>query len=62
MSELPVTAPVDMAELRALFATAEGPLSFIAGGTDMLIAGRPLPADGPLVDLSRSGLGIHPCR
>lgn len=53
MSELPVTAPVDMAELRALFATAEGPLSFIAGGTDMLIAGRPLPADGPLVDLSR---------
>ncbi|TIO76923.1 MAG: hypothetical protein E5X74_14355 [Mesorhizobium sp.] len=53
MSELSVATPGDMAELRAMFAAAAGPMNFIAGGTDMLIAGRPLPMGGLLIDLSR---------
>jgi carbon-monoxide dehydrogenase medium subunit len=53
MNSPSVAMPTNMAELQALFATAAGPMRFIAGGTDMLIAGRPLPAGGPLVDLSR---------
>ncbi|MDX8528313.1 FAD binding domain-containing protein [Mesorhizobium sp. MSK_1335] len=53
MDGLSVTAPAHMAELRALFAATEGPMNFIAGGTDMLIAGRLLPAGGLLIDLSR---------
>lgn len=53
MSGLSVATPVDAAELRALLSAAVGPINFIAGGTDMLIAGRPLPAGGVLIDLSR---------
>lgn len=54
MNGLSVATPGSMAELRAMFMAATGPMRFIAGGTDMLIAGRPLPASGPLVDLSRT--------
>ena len=53
MNDLSVGMPANMAELQALFTTAAEPMRFIAGGTDMLIAGRPLPAGGLLVDLSR---------
>lgn len=53
MNGLSVATPPDMAELRALCVTAVGPINFIAGGTDMLITGRPLPAGGLLIDLSR---------
>lgn len=48
-----VATPVDTAELRALLSAVAEPINFIGGGTDMLIAGRPLPADGLLIDLSR---------
>ncbi|RUU57548.1 FAD binding domain-containing protein [Mesorhizobium sp. M2C.T.Ca.TU.002.02.1.1] len=53
MEGLSVAAPADMSQLRALFAATEGPMTFIAGGTDMLIARRPPPAGGLLIDLSR---------
>lgn len=53
MNAMAVAAPVDMAELRAMLAAEVGPVHFIAGGTDMLIAGRPLPGTGLLVDLAR---------
>ena len=41
----------DQAALAALMAT--GPLSFVAGGTDVMVAGRGLTGAGRLVDLSR---------
>lgn len=53
MSELSVATPVDTAELRALLSAVAGPINFIGGGTDMLIAGRPMPSGGLLIDLSR---------
>ncbi|TGQ72941.1 MULTISPECIES: FAD binding domain-containing protein [unclassified Mesorhizobium] len=53
MNALAVSAPVDMAELRATLAAEAGPVHFVAGGTDMLIAGRPLPETGLLIDLAR---------
>ncbi|MGO4558129.1 FAD binding domain-containing protein [Mesorhizobium sp. 2RAF21] len=53
MSDLSVAMPANMAELQALFRAAAGPIRLIAGGTDMLIAGRPLPVGGLLVDISR---------
>ncbi|MDX8535625.1 FAD binding domain-containing protein [Mesorhizobium sp. VK25A] len=59
MGEVSVAAPAHMAELRALFAATEGPITFIAGGTDMLIARRLPPAGGLLIDLSRiAGMGF----
>ncbi|MDP4032145.1 MAG: FAD binding domain-containing protein [Pseudorhodobacter sp.] len=48
---LAIAAPRDLAALRALM--AEGPLVFLAGGTDALVSGRNLPVAGRLVDLSR---------
>jgi carbon-monoxide dehydrogenase medium subunit len=53
MSETSVAAPADLAELRAMLSAVAGPINFIGGGTDMLIAGRPMPAVGLLIDLSR---------
>jgi xanthine dehydrogenase FAD-binding subunit len=53
MTALAVVAPADMATLRALMAASAAPLHFLAGGTDMLVAGRRLPEAGLLVDLSR---------
>jgi xanthine dehydrogenase FAD-binding subunit len=53
MNELSVAAPANMAELRAMLVATARPVQFIAGGTDMLTAGRPLPAGGLLIDLSR---------
>ncbi|MCZ8548326.1 FAD binding domain-containing protein [Mesorhizobium qingshengii] len=53
MTALAVVAPVDIAALRATLAAEAGPVRFIAGGTDMLIAGRPLAGTGLLVDLAR---------
>lgn len=55
MSAVGVVAPASVEALHALLAGASAPLHFIAGGTDMLIAGRPLPEEGLLVDLSRVG-------
>lgn len=53
MTALAVVAPVDMAALHELISAAKAPLHFLAGGTDMLIAGRSLPEAGVLVDVSR---------
>jgi carbon-monoxide dehydrogenase medium subunit len=54
MSALVAVSPPHRAALAALLAGAEGPLTFIAGGTDLLVAPRALPADGLLVDLTRA--------
>lgn len=43
--------PVDLAALAQLMA-GPLPVSFIAGGTDLLLSGRPLPRQGLLVDIS----------
>ncbi|TIQ34973.1 MAG: FAD-binding protein [Mesorhizobium sp.] len=53
MGELSVATPIDTMELRALLSAAAGPVNFIGGGTDMLIAGRTMPTGGLLIDLSR---------
>jgi carbon-monoxide dehydrogenase medium subunit len=53
MTALTVVAPADMPALQALMAAHTEPLHFLAGGTDMLVAGRELPAGGVLVDVSR---------
>jgi len=53
MSELLAVSPATLPELHALLAETETPLDFIAGGTDMLVAGRwPRPDGGVLVDVS----------
>jgi len=51
MTALAIATPPDLAALATLL--AQGPLGFIAGGTDVMVAGRGLPAAGRLVDLSR---------
>jgi carbon-monoxide dehydrogenase medium subunit len=48
-----VARPRDGNAIRALLAGGK-PLHFIAGGTDMLIAGRQPPQDGIVVDLARA--------
>ena len=53
MITLNVVAPADLSTLRSLLAAAATPVHFLAGGTDLLIAGRLLPDTGLLVDLSR---------
>ncbi|TIU89899.1 MAG: xanthine dehydrogenase family protein subunit M, partial [Mesorhizobium sp.] len=53
MGELSVATPIDTMELRALLSAVAGTINFIGGGTDMLIAGRPMPTGGLLIDLSR---------
>ena len=42
MTALAVLAPASMPALHELLARGETRLHFIAGGTDMLVAGRPL--------------------
>lgn len=52
MSRLSVIVPSDIPSLRTLLAAAMTPVHFVAGGTDVLIAGR-VPTDaGLLVDVS----------
>jgi len=46
-------APASIAELGDVLTAAPRPLRLIAGGTDVLVAGRALPASGTLVDLTR---------
>ncbi len=53
MSGLEAAAPADRAELAALIAR-ERSVTFIAGGTDLLVAPRALPERGLIVDLSRT--------
>lgn len=53
MSGLSVARPADMDAIRALMAQ-DMALHFVAGGTDMLIAGRKRPQEGVLVDLGRT--------
>ncbi len=53
MSGLEAAAPADRAELAALIAR-ERSVTFIAGGTDLLVAPRALPECGLIVDLSRT--------
>ena len=53
MSTLALAQPHDQDAIRALMSRG-APLHFSAGGTDMLIAGRPRPQDGFLVDLTKT--------
>lgn len=54
MTGLHAAAPRDCAALKALLAEASGPLCYIAGGTDLLIAPREPPRTGWIVDISRT--------
>lgn len=54
MSALVAAAPPHRAALAALLAQTREPVTFIAGGTDLLVAPRALPSIGLLVDLSRT--------
>jgi carbon-monoxide dehydrogenase medium subunit len=47
-------APRDLAGLAAAVASAGGPICFIAGGTDLLVAPREVPAEGWVIDVSRT--------
>ena len=58
MTALTVLAPATVPALHTFLAEGEAPLHFIAGGTDMLVAGRQLPCEGVLVDLSAVQLGF----
>lgn len=51
MTALASARPSDLAALARLMAGSL-PVHFIAGGTDLLLSGRPLPRQGVLVDLS----------
>jgi carbon-monoxide dehydrogenase medium subunit len=51
---LRAASPADIGALRALIAKASGPLCYIAGGTDLLVAPRAPPDDGWLIDISRT--------
>lgn len=53
MSGLGFASPSSVAELASIMAAAPQPLRLVAGGTDVLVAGRALPAAGTLVDLTR---------
>ena len=58
MNGLCAAAPADLDALKAMLASAAGPLCYVAGGTDMLVSPREPPHDGWLVDISRTrGLG-----
>ncbi len=46
--------PADLDALRALLAEASGPICYIAGGTDLLVAPRAPPGEGLLIDISRT--------
>lgn len=52
MSDLSAATPADLAAVRNLMATAERPLHFIAGGTDMLVHPRPFPSSGCIVNIA----------
>ena len=51
MTTLVPARPADLAALARLMSGAR-PVHFIAGGTDLLLSGRPLPREGLLVDVS----------
>lgn len=51
MNALVAARPADLQALAALMAES-APVHFVAGGTDLLLSGRQLPATGTLVDLS----------
>jgi carbon-monoxide dehydrogenase medium subunit len=46
--------PADLEALRTLIAEASGPLCYVAGGTDLLVAPRAPPSQGWLIDISRT--------
>ncbi len=46
--------PADVGALKALIADWRGPICYIAGGTDLLVAPRAPPGDGLLIDISRT--------
>jgi carbon-monoxide dehydrogenase medium subunit len=54
MTTLAVARPRDLDAIHALMAQ-DAPLHFLAGGTDMLIAGRDRPQTGIVVDLGQVG-------
>lgn len=54
MSVLTVASPADLPALRTLLAGASGPFHFIAGGTDMLVNERAIPASGCIVNISHT--------
>jgi carbon-monoxide dehydrogenase medium subunit len=51
---LQAAIPADLGALRALLAGAGGPVCYIAGGTDLLVAPRAPPSEGWLIDISRT--------
>jgi carbon-monoxide dehydrogenase medium subunit len=55
MTVLQGAAPRDLAGLKPLLASATGPVHYISGGTDLLVAPRALPDRGLLVDISGIG-------
>ncbi|MGO9773201.1 MAG: FAD binding domain-containing protein [Roseiarcus sp.] len=54
MTALRAASPADLGALKALIAETSGPLCYIAGGTDLLVAPRAPPDDGWLIDISRT--------
>ena len=52
MTELQGAAPRNLTALKSLLACAMGPVHYISGGTDLLVAPRMLPDEGLLVDIS----------
>lgn len=54
MSGVQAVSPRDLAGLTAAVAAASGPVCFVAGGTDLLVAPREAPAAGWIIDISRT--------
>jgi len=54
MTALRAASPADLGALKALIAETSGPLCYIAGGTDLLVAPRAPPDEGWLIDISRT--------
>jgi carbon-monoxide dehydrogenase medium subunit len=52
MMGLQAAIPADLGALRTLIAETKGPLCYIAGGTDLLVAPRAPPSEGWLIDIS----------
>lgn len=51
---LQAAIPSDIGALKTLLADWRGPICYIAGGTDLLVAPRAPPDDGLLIDISRT--------
>jgi len=54
MSGLQAVSPNDLGALTAAVTQASGPVCFVAGGTDLLVAPRDAPEAGWIIDISRT--------